>query len=48
MRSFCACTRFLGVLGGEFNILFGDRAATFEPGSPAGKFVGSRGGAIAR
>jgi hypothetical protein len=32
MCSFCACTRFFGVLGGEFNILFGDRAATLELG----------------
>ena len=47
MRSFCACTRFRHVLGGAFNILFGDRAATFDLGSPAGKFIGSRSGAIA-
>jgi hypothetical protein len=47
MRSFCACTRFPSVLGGELNILISDRAATFELRQPAGKLVGSRSGAIA-
>jgi len=47
MRSFCAGTRLLDVLGGEVDIVFGDWAAALELGSPAGKFVGSRGGAIA-